>query len=350
LAQREKILIVRLSALGDVIHTLPVLPAIRSAKPQAFIGWVVGAAAAPLVQGHPALDACHVLESNTLKGWLKLVLDIRRQGYTLAIDTQGLLKSALLPVLCGIPNRVGFSDSREGSPWLYTSRVQAASRKDHSVSVLSRYWQLIEAVGVDEPETADYTMGLAVRDNWPEFKALQQQLFSDNTKPVVAIALHTAWASKNWPITHWQSLIEMLLSQTQAQVVILNDNQPKHHDDYNFLLNTFRGYGDRFQLLRFGLPNLVDFLARCRLILGGDSFVVHLAAALQRPFVVALYGPTSALRTPPPLHPQFSQTLMLPEKLPCQPCHNKSCQIQSHDCLLGLLPEAVFSAIQPRLV
>lgn len=141
-----RFLIVRMSAIGDVIHGLPVLTSLRAAWPQAFIAWVVEGRAAELLAGHAALDIVVSIK----RGWLKhpaSVLDLRRRLRTLdvdiAIDLQGLTKSAVAARLSGARQRIGFAgpDGREISPWLNNSRVLPTATHviDRNLELLRRW-------------------------------------------------------------------------------------------------------------------------------------------------------------------------------------------------------------------
>ena len=105
----RRILIVRLSSLGDTVLTMPLLFALRSRAPTAYIGWVIGEAASPLLEALPQLDCVHVWKNRDREpfGLLRLARELRSKHYEVSIDPQGLAKSAILPILAGIRERVG---------------------------------------------------------------------------------------------------------------------------------------------------------------------------------------------------------------------------------------------------
>ena len=150
----SRILIVRLSAIGDVIHGVPVLCALRSAFPQAFIGWVVEGRAGDLLEGHPALDEL----IRVPRGWLKSpreVWRLRRRlracRFDTTIDLQCLTKSAIAAWLSGAPRRIGKAgaDGRELSRWFHNELVAAGG--DH---VIDHYLDMLRPLGISNASRA----------------------------------------------------------------------------------------------------------------------------------------------------------------------------------------------------
>ena len=131
-----KILLIRFSALGDVIQTLPILTMLREGFPDAKLGWAIDTELAPAIEGHPALDYIHRCSRNSWKqaayrmtGWpaiarefTAMVKEIRSVGYDVSIDVQGLFKTALLPYVAGIRRRIGYAHGREFSSLFYTEK------------------------------------------------------------------------------------------------------------------------------------------------------------------------------------------------------------------------------------
>ena len=157
----SRILIVRLSALGDVVHALPLLAALRRARPRAEIGWLVEERAASLLEGHPQLDRLHVYLRREFEGRLRrgrlvsglslaaeLVRELRAARYEVALDVQGNLRSGVLTRLSGAPRRVGFAPpfAKEGSHRLLTDRVLPDATARHKVE---RNLALLRAFGID---------------------------------------------------------------------------------------------------------------------------------------------------------------------------------------------------------
>ncbi|MCS7305690.1 MAG: glycosyltransferase family 9 protein, partial [Thermoguttaceae bacterium] len=211
-------LLVRLSAIGDVIHGLPVLNAIREARPDAFLAWVVERRAAAILEGHPALDALVVVE----RGWLwrpRQVWQLRQQLRQLrpevAIDLQGLARSAIAAWLSGAPRRIGFGceKGRELSPWLNNELVY--STRQH---IIDCNLELLRPLGIENPP---------VRFNLPEKPAdalwADQWLAEQGLDPgrFALINPGAGWPSKRWPPERYAAVAAALGQRFGLPSVVL---------------------------------------------------------------------------------------------------------------------------------
>ena len=199
----QRILIVRLSAIGDVIHGIPVLCALRQALPDAFIGWVVESTSAALLEGHPALDELIRVPRGWLK-WPREVWRLRQRLHALrfdaAIDLQCLTKSAIAAWLSGAPRRIGKAgeDGREFSRWLHNELITAGG--EH---VIEHYLQMLRPLGI---ETS------SVRFDLPEHPAAartsEQFLRTSRLSPRSFAILNpgAGWPSKIWPAERYGEL------------------------------------------------------------------------------------------------------------------------------------------------
>src|SRR5438067_13082300 len=149
----RRIALIKPSALGDIVHALPVLSALRSRFPTARITWVVNKTYEPLLAGHPDLtDALAFDRGATRRGFRRAVAyalgfaaELRRRRFDLVIDLQGLLRSGLMCLATGASRVVGFAGAREGSRYAYTGTIRGADRgQGHAVD---RYWKVVEALG-----------------------------------------------------------------------------------------------------------------------------------------------------------------------------------------------------------
>ncbi len=199
LAPNARILIVRLSAIGDVLHGLPVLNALRAALPDAFLAWAVESRAAQLLRGHQALDELVEVP----RGWLKsprAVLELRRRlrvlRFDVTIDLQGLSKSAIAARLSGAPRRIGFDgvDGREISRWLNNERV--AARGTH---VIDRNLELLGRLGISHP-----AVRFDLVDAASTVAAVDKMLHG--LRPIENFAIinpGAGWNSKLWPAARY---------------------------------------------------------------------------------------------------------------------------------------------------
>jgi heptosyltransferase-1 len=203
-----RILLVKLSSFGDVVHALPTLEALRAAYPEAQITWLVEAAYAPLVHGHPALDevwvAPRLRPAQALSpGNTALIRDLlrrlRSRAFDLVIDLQGLLKSAVWVALAQSPRKVGYDRTREGSYLALTERVPPYDPEAHAVR---RYLNLAHYLGAP-PAPPRFRLGLAPGDR------LARLVPADHL-PLVVLHPGARWPSKLWPAACWGQLSQGL--------------------------------------------------------------------------------------------------------------------------------------------
>src|SRR5437879_12302523 len=144
----SSILIIKPSSLGDIVHALPTVAALRRRFPSAKITWLVKREWAAVLEGNPYLDEVLALDLSP-KGWPSAIRAVRAGRFDTVVDLQGLLRSALLGWISGAPARIGFANGREGSPWFYTGRVPVPSPSMHAVD---RYLLTAKYSGDDPAE------------------------------------------------------------------------------------------------------------------------------------------------------------------------------------------------------
>jgi heptosyltransferase I len=291
LAPDARILIVRLSAIGDVLHGMPVLNALRVALPEAFLAWVVEGRAAQLLRGHKALDELVEVP----RGWLKsprAVLELRRRlrglGFDVAIDLQGLSKSAIAARLSAAPRRIGFDgvDGREISRWLNNERV--AATRTH---VVDRNLELLGRLGISHPavcfDLVDATPTSAAVD-----KMLLALLPGEN---FAVINPGAGWPSKLWPAERYGAVARHLgqARGLRSMVVWAGDQERAWAEE---IVAGSRGCAALAPST--SLAELAALVRRAVLFVGSDTGPLHLAAAVGTP-CVAMFGPSPGERNGP---------------------------------------------------
>jgi len=284
--ESPRILLVRLSAIGDVIHTLPLLCTLRDRFPGAWVTWVVEDRAAAVLQGHAALDELLTLP----RGWLKSparVWRLRRQlratRFDLAIDAQGLTKSAIVAWLAGVPRRIGFGNpwGRELSRRLNTELVDTS--RPHAVD---RHLELLRPLGIESA---------AVRFDVPESgadaQAAEQIMRGCGVEQGFAmIAPGAGWPSKVWPADRYAAVAAYLGQRWQLPTLVIAGSAQERA----WAKQVAAGSGGHAQPApEMSLGQLAALARRARLFIGSDTGPLHLAAAVATP-CVALYGPWSA--------------------------------------------------------
>jgi heptosyltransferase I len=282
--QPKRILISRLSAIGDCVETMPVASALKRNWPDCEITWIVDCAAEQLLKIHPAVDRV----IRVRKGFLKKpssILSLRRQlrshQFDLVIDAQGLLKSALVGWLSGAPRRIGFdsSQARERAWWFYTDRVRATA--DHLVD---RHMQLLEPLGVSD---ASVSFGMPIPDsdaNW-----CKTYLKAEGLRPqdFVLINPGAGWASRRWPADRFGKVCEDLWARFQMRSLIVWSGDSEYE-----LASEIHHYCPSALIApNTSLTQLTAVIASCRFVVTSDTGPMHMAAAIGKP-CVALFGIT----------------------------------------------------------
>ncbi|MHC4399617.1 MAG: glycosyltransferase family 9 protein [Planctomycetota bacterium] len=286
-----RILIVRLSAIGDVIHGLPVLNALRERFSQARLAWVVEGRSAELLRGHEALDELITVP----KGWLrspravwKLARRLRSFEANVAIDAQGLAKSAIATWLSGTRRRIGFGGywGRELSTWLNTELVRTTA--PHAVD---RNLQLLLPLGIERP-----SVRFGIPEGPSEATTAEREIrkagFGDGFGVIHPGA---GWPSKLWPSDRYAE-VARCLGRERGFPTILAWGSPKERSWAEQIVRDSAGHAQLAPAL--ALRQLAALARRAQLFLGSDSGPLHLAAAVGTP-CVGLYGPWPAQRHGP---------------------------------------------------
>jgi len=345
-----KVLIVKVSALGDVVHALPVLAWLKSADPQMDIDWLVEESFAPLLEGHPLLRKVVRLRT---KAWrrvgagegirqaLAVGAELRRERYDVVLDLQGNSKSGLFTLLSRAPLRYGFdrTGTREWPNRLATNRKVALS--DDAFHITER--SLTVAQTAFPAGSVRRLAGPLVVDQ--EASARVELQFRDrglDSRPIVILHYGTTWKTKLWALENWQQLAARLCEAgVQPLLTWGNDEELAAAEAIRV------ASGERAVVWPRGtLPELVALLARADLVVGGDTGPVHIAAAVGTS-TVSLFRVTDARRNAP----RGDIHLCLQTPLDCSPCLRKFCE-RDRECSASItvesVEEAVFAAIRGR--
>jgi heptosyltransferase-1 len=365
------ILIVKLSAIGDVIHTLPALAALRRLYPSADITWVVEEAAADLLADHPDLD--RILISRR-KAWLKefrqgqvaaplremhaFYRALRCRPYDLVIDFHGLMKSAIIVAMSGGRRRLGYDSLQELSGLFYNEKITEELAK-HAVD---RYLDLIRHLAKEGQEWADclaaepsFTIAIGEEERLRvetlllEHAALltadgglgdERIVSGGGQKPerrFVAVNPIAFWETKLWEEEKFAELCDRIWLEMGLRV-ILTGGEPGPLDRIRGRMKTESvNLGGRTTL-----RELACLYRQADLVITTDSGPMHLAAAMGTP-LVALFGPTDPLRTGPcgPGH------RVIRRGLACMPCFRKRCETKQ--CMREIAVEEVLTAAREVL-
>jgi lipopolysaccharide heptosyltransferase I len=284
-AGSPRILIVRLSAVGDCLQTMPLACAARQHWSNAHITWIVEKGAAPLVEANDAVDRVIVLPmrfatSPRILGWLRK--ELTRDRFDFTLDPQGLTKSGLVAWLSGSARRIGFAHpaAREINPWLQTELV--ASRAAHRVE---RYLELLRPLGI---ECASVRFGLSIPSAAEEM-AVEFANRAELRGGFVALNPGAGWDSKRWPIERYAEVARHLAARGTPSIVSWGGELERAWAQTIVTMSQ----GAATLAPPTSLLELGAILRRARLFVGSDTGPLHLAAALGTP-CVALFGASSS--------------------------------------------------------
>ncbi len=337
----KKILICRLSAIGDVIHTLPVAHALRKKFPEAELHWLVEKKAYQLVKMNPYIDQVILHPRHAWKDELKkrgffaafkaarfFFRSLKENNYDVFLDLHGLFKSAFTGYLAKAAVRIGPADGRELSPNFYHGKIEMPEVKLHQVE---RSLHLASALGA-ESESMDY----GLKSNQDLINAIDKLLKEyniDQTAGFIVINPFTTWNSKNWFEKRYRELAAKLLEKGQ-QVIFTGGSGDEAGIEK--IIGPLQGKVYNFAGLT-NLPELAELYKRAELFIGGDTGPAHLAAAVNLR-VLCLMGPTD-----PATHGPYGKKhrVIQDNSLSCIRCWDKKCD-RELSCMKAITVEQVY--------
>jgi heptosyltransferase-1 len=345
--RRTHILIIKLSAIGDVVHSLPLLEALRDSFPLARIDWLVEEDASGIVEGHPCIDELFIFPRKT---WLKrlsrkgevistgkevacFLKGLRMRRYDIVIDLQGLLKSGLLTFLARGKRKIALNNGREGSKLFVQERVAVPRTEMHA---LEKYLCIARHLGVKNPRWDGYI------PIYKGDKAYVDSLLGELAPDRILIAINpmAKWETKLWAPDRFASLADRINEKLEAGVIFTGSGADKGP------IGSIQSKMKTEALNLAGmmtLKQLASFYQRCTVVISTDTGPMHIAAAMKAPMVVALFGPTSPLRT----GPYGTSPTVVSSGAPCSPCFKKRCDDMR--CMRQITVDMVYDAVKEAL-
>ena len=323
------ILIVRLGALGDVVHTIPAAAALRAAFPSARIDWVVDAKHRPIVDLVTVIDRVIPLERPSLAAWRAVIGELRQTTYDIAIDLQGLLKSAVLARASGAARVVGFSiwHLREKTARPFYSDAHEAE----GGHVITKNLRLLRAVGVEDEEIR---FPLA-----PVASAPLDELQSRVTGPFGLINPGAAWPNKRWNAQGFGELASFLRDPCGLTPVVLWG--PGEESLAREVVAASSGAA--VLAPPTGITDIVAFARAASLVVSGDTGPLHIATAVGTP-TVSIFGPTDPQRNGP-----FSADDIAVSRYDACGCHyDRECH-EPQCCLETITAAELCASVQRRI-
>ncbi len=337
----SNVCLVKPSAFGDVVQTLPLLPALRERFPGARLSWVVNAGLVDLVAGHPCLD--EAIPFDRKAGWAanwQFLRELRRRRFDLVLDLQGLLRSAVMTWATRAPLRLGLETSRECAHLACHATLPGTGK---IVPAHERYWRVAEAFGV-EGGRRPTTVAFSEDDSRWVTERLRPL-----PPPYLAVHAGARWATKRWPVERFATVATKAARGHDFSVVLVGG--PDERETSRDLARTIERLHPEGRVLDLtggtSLVQLTALLAEADVMLTNDSGPMHLAAGVGTP-VVGVFTCTSAVRSGPP----GGEHELVSTHLPCAASYNKRCPHRGNAhqaCFDELTAERVWAAFE-RLV
>jgi lipopolysaccharide heptosyltransferase I len=340
-----EILVVRLSSLGDVVHTLPAVSALRRRFPEARIDWLVERRHRDVLFENPDVDS--VLDVDTLSWRKRLFLPrtwrdireclkaLRSRRYDLVLDLQGTVKSAVSAFLARSDRRIGFAPDHlkeRVAASLYTERVSPNGTRPH---VIDRNLYLLRALGI---ETEERSFPIAVAE--PEAAAARRALDALGLSDFVIVNPGGSWVTKRWSPEKLGRLASAIESEWRLPSLVLWG--PGEEEMAQAVVSASGGSARLAP--KTTLREMIPYLERARLFVSGDTGPMHLASARGVP-VVGIFGPTDPARN----GPFGGRDEIVYKAVPCAPCYKHHCPGYGNVCMTTIELDDVLAAVRRSL-
>jgi lipopolysaccharide heptosyltransferase I len=333
-----KILIIKPSSLGDIIHALPLLKTLRDSFRDAEIDWIISTGLKDVLDGNPLVSKLITFDKDswkypsrlprTVKEITGLVRTLRSKQYDMVIDLQGLLRSGLMTFFSRSPRKIGFREAREGSRIFYNNKISS----NGSLHAVDRCLEIARYLGI-------HTTGVEFPLNVDESARKRVRCLTGNLRDYVVISPSARWSTKRWPSEYFG----LLISKLSVPCVITGSRS-----DDRIVREVLRSSGGKGLNLcaKTDLKELIALIADSKAVVSNDSGPLHIGAALGVP-VVALFGPTEPGKTGPYGWRENRNLKVVRQDMPCSPCFRKTCR--DPVCMKEIQVETVLEKIREYL-
>lgn len=321
-----RILVIRLTSLGDVIFTLPLVKALEGNQ----IGFLVAEKGLAVIKNNPSISKVHFaplqewkkrpFSIKTIIEFFKLVSELRRENYDIALDCQQMFKSLLLFWFSGAERRITFEDARELSGLGGNEFVKPKAKfRDFNYHIVERNLDFARHLGLN-PQKINFI--LPVPSFETKKKITDMLSAADKSKPIVVISPATTWLNKHWNVKNWAKLVNAINSKCN----IVFSGMPC---DVPLIENIIDEVGTFNYINLVGKTNieeLIELFTQAKIVVSPDSGSAHLAWATSTPAVVAIFTSTPAKRFGP--YGDDAKYFSVQSDLTCQPCFKKKCKLE----------------------
>lgn len=336
-----KILLIKMSSMGDIFHTFPAITDLKTHCPDIEIDWVVEDGFKEIVNWHPSINQVipinlrQWMKQRNSKSWQEFQAwrkQLLNKQYDLVIDAQGLVKSAIISKLAKANSIHGFDkkSAREAIASFFYQQKYSITKEQHAVE---RTRQLLGQVFNYHPAAA---LNFGIKQNFAHIKTDPQKLI---------FIIGTSWVTKLWATEHWQTLANIAINQGyQVEIVWGSPSEQAIADDIiRQCPQATRTQG------RLSITTIAEKLVGAAAVIGLDTGFSHLAGALETP-TIALYGATSPTKVG--LIGLHTVNLQIEKPLHCMPCHKRQCKWLNENstdtppCMSGIEPQQVWAQLQ----
>lgn len=337
---KQKVLIIRLSAMGDVIFTIPLANVLKDNGYN--VTWLVSEKGYQLVKNNPCVDKVilapiekwkksHTPFKNFLE-YISILKQIRNEKYDIALDIQLILKSLLWTLFCGAKRRIVAKNARELSI-LGGNEIIPATRVGNNPHAVKSYLKYAEYLGLNT-DNIKVTLPQTSKETKEKISELLQPI---ENKPFILVAPATTWTTKHWNKDNWKTLIPKL----SKKYTLVFTGTEKDKELISYISE------DKYLNLagKTNLEELQELLSRAELVISMDSGTTHLAWATQKPKIVSIF-----CSTPETLYaPIGDKYISISAKEHCSPCHRKRCPKGTNECTNYPTIDEVYNAIETLL-
>jgi len=340
---QRKFLIVKMSAMGDVVHTLPALRSLRNKFPQAYIAWVIEDRFKDLLYDNPDLDEIipvrlkywrQNVSLNSLKEFWSFIKKIRKHKFDTLIDFQGLIKSGMIAFISRIPEKIGFhsNDCREKPNRFFTNKKAPLIGRD--THVVDKNLSLLKMCGVDDiimefpllvPHEAEESIDVYLDSN-PDLTA----------KPIIAVHFGVGFKTKTWELSRFAELSDRVTDELDCNVLLTWG--PGEHEKVHSLSDQIKN--KHWVAPKNNLQQAIALFKRIDMLVSCDTGPVHICAAYQVP-TVSIHGPTD----PEYSRPREGIHEVVCKIQPCSFCHKRACPTEN-ECMTSISVDDVFQVVK----
>lgn len=324
----KKILVIKPSSLGDVIHSLPFLNVIKNHFESSKIHWVIAKGLECLFEYHPMIDKLWVINKDEWKNIRKvrhtiteisnLCTELRDESYDIVIDLQGLLRSGILSSATRAHLRIGFKEAREGSTIFYTHKIHGG-REIHAVD---RYLKIAAALGCDI-DNVIFPMPLI-------FESERVMSLKNEINDYAVLVPGARWKTKQWPPEKFAELSSLM----NIKSIVIGSEHDREISEY---IESHSSGNALSMAGKTNLKELIPLIRNAKFVIANDSGPMHIAAACGVP-VISIFGPTNPVRT----GPYGMNHIVIKSDLSCAPCYKRKCKTMK--CLKSISVREVYDA------